>query len=55
MKRFAIPEAEIIYFVKKDIIITSTCKCVACAECPETNYCECDTFCVPDSDGDNVP
>ena len=34
MKKFAIPEVEVIHFVKKDVIATSGCFCVECQVCP---------------------
>ena len=34
MKKFVIPEAEVIRFVKKDIITESDCGCVDCTICP---------------------
>lgn len=55
MKSFIIPEAEIIRFVKKDIITESTCKCVNCGACPSGDDCKCNTFCTADSNGDNEP
>lgn len=39
MKKFEIPELEIVKFNQKDIIITSTCECVECPECPEQDSC----------------
>lgn len=41
MKKFEIPEVEVVSFEKKDIITTSVpCKCVECTVCPEGNDCE---------------
>lgn len=42
MKKFEIPEAEVIHFVKKDIIVTSCptdCICVECKPCAEGDHC----------------
>lgn len=45
MKDFEIPELEVVRFEKKDIIVTSTCVCVDCKECPAgKNNCECNDF-----------
>lgn len=56
MKKFAIPEAEVIRFVKKDIIASSACPtdciCVECLPCAEGNHCTyydtCPTYCARD-------
>lgn len=53
MKMFAIPEAEIIRFVKKDVIATSTCKCVECTTCTSGDDCECNDLCHSKNDGTN--
>ena len=34
MKKFEIPEIEVVHFEKDDVISTSTCVCVDCKECP---------------------
>lgn len=43
MKKFAIPEVEVIHFIKKDIIATSKpCTCVDCKVCDDDkNDCGC--------------
>ena len=34
MKKFIVPEVEMVYFEQKDIISTSQCRCVDCTVCP---------------------
>lgn len=34
MKKFEIPMVEVVYFGQKDVITTSTCRCVDCDICP---------------------
>ena len=45
MKKFVAPEAEVVHFVKKDVIATSGCVCVECTVCPPgKNDCGCYDF-----------
>ena len=46
MKKFEIPEMEVVRFSMKDIIATSTCpKCNDCGECGEgKDNCPCNDF-----------
>lgn len=46
MKKFAVPEIEVVRFVKNDIITASSCVCVDCPEgCPEgKDNCQCVDF-----------
>lgn len=39
MKKFEVPEFEIITFEQKDIIAES-CTCVECGVCPEGDHCQ---------------
>lgn len=34
MKEFEVPQFEVVYFIKNDII-TASCRCVDCTVCPE--------------------
>lgn len=48
MKKFLVPEVEVVFFGKQDIVATS-CKCVDCAECPEgKNLCQCHSYWTAD-------
>ena len=41
MKKFEIPEVEVVRFVQKDIITSSSCVCVDCTVCPPgSNNCK---------------
>lgn len=41
MKKFKVPEMKVVYFGKEDIV-TASCGCVDCPECPEgKNDCPC--------------
>ena len=46
MKKFEIPEAKVVRFDQKDIIVTSGCYCVDCPDgCPEgSDNCQCVDF-----------
>jgi len=37
MKKFEIPEVEIVYF--EIDVVTASCKCVECGICPEGDHC----------------
>jgi len=42
MKKFEVPEMEVVYFNKNDIIVTSICDCHDCPQCEEgSNDCPC--------------
>lgn len=38
MKKFEIPEAEVVSFEQEDVI-TASCTCVECGVCPEGDHC----------------
>ena len=46
MKKFMVPEVEVVRFNQKDVIVASTCVCVDCPDgCPEgKNNCQCVDF-----------
>lgn len=44
MKEFEVPQFDVVYFMKNDII-TASCKCVDCQECPSgKDNCQCVDF-----------
>jgi len=38
MKKFEIPEVEVVYF--KQDVVTASCDCVECGVCPEGDHCQ---------------
>lgn len=46
MKKFMVPEVDVVRFNQKDVIATSLCTCVDCKEgCPEgKDNCQCVDF-----------
>lgn len=46
MKKFVVPNVEVVRFNQRDVIVTSTCVCVDCpSPCPEgSNDCKCVDF-----------